>query len=105
MAFGDQAGANRSRFEYRRTTRLLGDQKNTLDLNRLVGNQSSDADRRPAVTPNIGTEDLEKQVGGAIEYFVMRLEVRYCVNHAEDLYDARNAVEITDVVLNRGQHF
>ena len=62
-----------------------------VDLHREVHGQAADADCGTRMAADIGPEDIQDQVAETVNYNVMLIEVRVCVDHAEHAQPACNA--------------
>src|SRR6195952_2166283 len=80
----------------------LRDLENTLDLDRGIGGQGRDADRRPRMAALVA-EGCNHQVGGAVQHFWAVEEIRRRVDEAAEPDHAHHLVEVAERGLDLGQ--
>src|ERR1700750_3210008 len=79
----------------------LSHRDNDLDLDRYSAGQRAHADRRAGV-PAAVAENLDEEIGTAVDHFGVVFEIRGGVHHAEYLDDVLDPVEVAaECVLHR----
>ena len=80
----------------------VADEQDGFDLDRHAIGQRAHADRRAGMPPGI-TQHLDQQIGAAVDDLRVIGEVRFRIDHAEQLDDGLDAAEFAESRFRDGQ--